>query len=282
MPGWSITAEPRACDVTELAARLRRAGCVFAEDEARILTDAAICDGVLDADLLETLVRRRELGEPPEHIVGYVEFAGLRLSVGPGVFIPRQRSVFLASSTLDAVRDAGERPVVVEAYCGVAPIAAVIAAGVDARAPELIVVDHSPAALTHARRNLPAPARVERAALPGEMDVVLRRAGVLGSVDVMAAVAPYVPGTQRDLLPAEATDHEPADSHDGGPDGLDAVRGLIDGARRWCSVSGVMLLECHRDQAAAALPHAGDRGLDCRVRPSDDGQTAVLEVRAPQ
>ncbi|MBD0023365.1 SAM-dependent methyltransferase [Gordonia pseudamarae] len=223
------------------------------------------------------MVRRREKGEPPEHIVGYVKFADLRLSVGPGVFIPRRRSAFVADLVIDACHASVVRPVVVEAYCGAAPIGAVVASR--AESARLIAVDHSAVARRHARRNLPASARVVHGALPGAMTGVLAGEGVLGAVDVLGAVAPYVPSSRRDLLPAEALDHEPADSHDGGHDGLDAVRGLIAGTRRWCSADGVMLLECHRDQAGVARLYAQSHGLGCRVRHSHDGQTAVVEVR---
>ena len=75
----------------ELVARLRAAGCVFAEDEARILTEAA--DG--DAARLEELAAARVGGLPLEHLVGWAELDGRRWLVAPGVFVPRQRSELL-------------------------------------------------------------------------------------------------------------------------------------------------------------------------------------------
>ena len=235
-------------------------------------------DGVLDADLLETLVRRRELGEPPEHIVGYGSSPGPAVGRA-GVFIPRQRSVF-APSTLTRVRDAGEQPVVVEAYCGVAPIASVIAAGSmrgRRSRSSSITVRRRP----HARRNLPAAVRVERAALPGEMDgPAPRGCPRIGGRDGgrRALRTRHAAGSTA----AEATDHEPADSHDGGPDGLDAVRGADRRRPALVPVRGVMLLECHRDQATAALPHAADRGLDCRVRPVTTVRPQFLRSGVPR
>jgi release factor glutamine methyltransferase len=77
--------------VSELVARLRAAGCVFAEDEARILTEAA--DG--DAARLDELVAARIGGLPLEHLVGWAELDGRRWLVVPGVFVPRQRSELL-------------------------------------------------------------------------------------------------------------------------------------------------------------------------------------------
>ena len=67
-------------DLDELVTRLRAAGCVFAEEEAQILRRHAA-----DDEELARWADRRVAGEPLEHVVGVVEFAGLELSVGPGV-----------------------------------------------------------------------------------------------------------------------------------------------------------------------------------------------------
>ncbi|RBO94433.1 release factor glutamine methyltransferase [Nocardia puris] len=84
----------------DVAARLRAAGCVFAEDEARLLTEAAGGSAVE----LERLVSQRVSGTPLEHLLGWAEFRGVRVAVGPGVFVPRQRSVFLVDEALALVR----------------------------------------------------------------------------------------------------------------------------------------------------------------------------------
>ena len=70
--------------------RLRAAGCVFAEDEARLLMSAAGTPAELDA-----MVSRRAAGEPLEQVIGWAEFCGLRITVAPGVFVPRRRTEFL-------------------------------------------------------------------------------------------------------------------------------------------------------------------------------------------
>ncbi|HRK46108.1 MAG TPA: hypothetical protein PK324_10820, partial [Nocardioides sp.] len=82
----------------ELVARLRAAGCVFAEEEAAQLVEAAG-----DPAELEALVRRRVAGEPLEPLVGWVDFCGLRLAVEPGVFVPRQRTALLVREVVTMV-----------------------------------------------------------------------------------------------------------------------------------------------------------------------------------
>ncbi|WP_324274145.1 hypothetical protein [Blastococcus brunescens] len=90
--------------------RLRAAGCVFAEDEARLL----VAEAGSRARLAE-LVRRRVAGEPLEHLLGWAEFGGLRVAVEPGVFVPRRRSELLVTEA--AVLAPGSA-VVVDLCCG--------------------------------------------------------------------------------------------------------------------------------------------------------------------
>ena len=73
-----------------IVSTLRAAGCVFAEDEARLLMSAARTPAELDA-----MVGQRVDGLPLEHVLGWAEFCGLRITVAPGVFVPRRRTEFL-------------------------------------------------------------------------------------------------------------------------------------------------------------------------------------------
>ena len=73
-----------------IASRLRAAGCVFAEDEARLLLSTARTPEELDA-----MVDQRVAGLPLEQVLGWAEFCGLRITLAPGVFVPRRRTEFL-------------------------------------------------------------------------------------------------------------------------------------------------------------------------------------------
>src|SRR4051794_15009224 len=72
---------------TELVDRLRAAGCVAPEEEARELL--ATTGG---GESLAGAIARRERGEPLAWITGSVEFCGRRLHVAPGVYVPRVQS----------------------------------------------------------------------------------------------------------------------------------------------------------------------------------------------
>ena len=135
-----------ADELDRLVRRLRAAGCVFAEEEAGLLAEAAT-----SAEELESLTARRAAGEPLEPLVGWVEFCGLRLAVAPGVFVPRQRTALLVDEVVALVRPGS---VVVDLGCGVGAIAAAVLARVPG--VEVYAVDVDPAAVACARRNLPA------------------------------------------------------------------------------------------------------------------------------
>src|SRR5919112_1157271 len=101
----SPSPRPRSAIVT----RLRAAGCVFAEDAARLLISAARTPADLAA-----MVGRRAAGLPLEHVLGWAEFCGLRIAVDPGVFVPRRRTEALVR---EAVRLARPGAVAVDLCC---------------------------------------------------------------------------------------------------------------------------------------------------------------------
>ncbi|HTY73093.1 MAG TPA: putative protein N(5)-glutamine methyltransferase [Actinomycetes bacterium] len=252
-----------ALGVAAVTLRLRAAGCVFAEEEAELLVAAGT-----DPARLETLVERRELGAPLEHVLGWGLFAGRRVLVEPGVFVPRRRTELLARTAASAAAAVvGHRPVVVDLCCGSGAIGAVVADSVGDL--ELHAVDADPLAVGCARRNLPDDAVVAvgdlYAGLPGDL---------AGRVDVLAANAPYVPTGELDLMPAEARLHEPGLALDGGPDGLDVHRRIALDAPRWLAPAGRLLIEVGEDQLTATRRILGEAGLRVRVL-----RSAALDAR---
>lgn len=257
----------------QLVERLRAAGCVFAEDEAALLVEAVA--GHPDADTeLERLVVRRVSGEPLEQVLGWAEFAGRRVLLEPGVFVPRRRTELLAAEAgrlALAAADGAHVPVVVDLCCGAGAIGAAI---VDAAGPvDLVATDVDPAAVRAARRNLePLGARVVEGdlfdALPAEFQ---RR------VDVLAVNAPYVPTAEIAMMPPEARDHEAIVALDGGADGLDVHRRVVASARDWLAPGGSLLIEASRRQAPTTLALMTAAGLDARVVRDDEiGGTVVI------
>lgn len=257
-----------------VAARLRAAGCVFAEEEARLLMAAAATQSELAG-----LVGRRAAGLPLEHVLGWAEFCGLRITVGPGVFVPRRRTEFLVRQAVDLAGPG--QPVILDLCCGSGAIGAAVAAGLRRRghAPaELHAADIDPAAVACARRNLAAAGgQVYLGDLFEPLPATLR-----GRVTILAANVPYVPVGQIGLLPAESREHEPAIALDGGADGLDILRRVSAAAPAWLAPGGYLLSEVSDRQAAAAARVFGSNGLAPRVASSDElGATVVTGHHPP-
>ena len=243
-----------------MVGRLRAAGCVFAEEEAALLREAAP-----PGPALQALVDRRVAGEPLEQVLGWVAFAGLRVPVRPRVFVPRRRTELLAEQAVAACPPDG---VVVELCCGVAAISLVVLTahpGV-----ELHAADVDPVAVECARANLAGRATVHTgdlyAALPAEL---------AGRVDVLVANAPYVPTASIALMPAEAREHEPTTALDGGGDGLSVLRRVVVGASPWLAPGGSLLVECSERQTGPLADLAAASRLRPEVR-RDAGRAAVV------
>ena len=248
--------------VEEVVRRLRAAGCVFAEDEAALLVEAAAGE----APVLARLAAAREAGAPLEHLLGWVAFGGRRVAVGPGVFVPRVRTELLAEQALVLVTPGA---VAVELCCGVAAVAAVLQA--DGRVGELYAADIDPAAVGYARRNVTEPGVV----LVGDLYDPLP-SGLRGRVDLLVANAPYVPTGAIALMPREARDHEPLVALDGGADGVDVQRRIITGSPAWLRPGGSLLIETGREQAVITAGEMRAAGLTATVVTDDERDATVV------
>ncbi|MFG2098459.1 putative protein N(5)-glutamine methyltransferase [Streptomyces sp. NPDC048612] len=248
---------------------LRAAGCVFAEDEAELLLSTA-----RTADELAAMVERRVIGLPLEQVVGWAEFCGLRVTVDPGVFVPRRRTEFLVGQAVGLGRRAADRtgrpPVAVDLCCGSGAVGAVLAAALDP--VELYAADIEPAAVRCARRNVtPAGGEVHEGDLFDALPTGLR-----GRIDVLVANVPYVPSEEVGLLPPEAREYEPLVALDGGADGLDVLRRVTAAAPRWLAPGGHLLVETSERQAQRAVEAFAREGLLPRVAESEELYATVI------
>ncbi|MEV0972207.1 putative protein N(5)-glutamine methyltransferase [Microtetraspora glauca] len=262
-----MSALPPLHSLSVIVTTLRAAGCVFAEDEARLLVSTARTPADLAA-----MVDRRVAGLPLEHVLGWADFCGLRIAVDPGVFVPRPRTEFLIRQAAALARPGA---VVVDLCCGSGAMGAALVATLD-RA-ELHAVDIDPAAVRCARGNLAATGgHVYEGDLYAPLPVTLR-----GRVDILVASAPYVPTDAIGLLPPEARVHEPRVALDGGADGLDVVRRVIAEAPLWLAPDGCLLVETSERQAARTVEAVTRAGLIPRVAGSDElDATAVIGTRS--
>ncbi len=253
----------RARSDQRLVERLRRAGCVAAEEEASELEVSAGGDQVL----LEHLVQRRVGGEPLAWVTGSILFAGHRILVRPGVYVPRAQSELLVTrALLKLPRDGcavdlctGSGAVAV-ALARARPLASVVGTELD------------PAACACAREN-------GVTVYSGDLTEPLP-AELVGRVDLVTAVAPYVPTAALGLLPRDSRDHEPLTALDGGPDGIGVLTRVIVQAAGLLRGGGWLLVELGGDEAdrVAGLLHSqGYRHVQTSC--DEDGDVRCLEAQ---
>jgi release factor glutamine methyltransferase len=271
--------------MSDLVGRLREAGCVFAESEAAILTEAAANAGQSDpanadaradadpdhAEALERLVARRIAGEPLEHVVGWAEFAGMRIPVAPGVFVPRRRTELVARVVARLAPASGT---VVDLCCGAGPISVALATW--RKDLTVVAADIDPVAVDLALRAL---APLGGTAVVSDMDENLPP-GLAGAVDVVASCPPYVPSDQIALMPHEAREYEPTVALDGGADGARMQSRVFAAAVRLLAPGGRCVVETSEHGADATLAAARAVGLAAVVEEDEEvGAVVVIATR---
>jgi release factor glutamine methyltransferase len=253
-------------------ARLRAAGCVYAEREAALI-EAAFSD----PRRRRSAVARRCAGEPLEYVVGAAEFAGVSVEIGAPAFIPRARAVDLvvALERLHHPQQVDGSPadpvVALDLGCGCGAIAAALRHRYPAW--EIHASDIDRGALTFARRNASTFGFLVHEgdwfdALPDDLR---------GRLGVVVAHLPYVPTAEIAHLPRDFRDAEPLTTVDGGPDGLDPWREVAALSRAWIAPDGIVLTQVSPDQVAVATEIAHDHGLAAETIAFDE--SAVLVVR---
>ena len=260
-----------------IAERLRAAGCVFAEEEARLLLAA-----VSGPDRIASAVERRVAGYPLEHILGWAEFCGLRIELDAGVFVPRRRTglvvneaaALLSADPMWERRDGSEPDIVVDLCSGSGAVGAAVASRIAGL--ELHAADIDPAAVACARRNI---GRMGGEVHRGDLFEALPHT-IKGRIRVLAVNAPYVPTSAIDSMPHEARDHEPVWSLDGGPDGLDFHRRVAAEANEWLLLGGNLIVETSERQAAGTASILAGAGFTVRTVRSGDLDGTVVVGRA--
>lgn len=196
------------------------------------------------------LIAIREQAVPVAYLTGAREFMGIPFAVAAGVLIPRPETEILVEWALAWLRD---RPAatVVDVGTGSGAIAVSLASLVlPGWQGTILAVDVSPIALEIARQN------VDRHDLSGRIE--LTQGSLLTwrmqPVDLILANLPYLRPDQIDgnhMLTAE-----PRLALDGGADGLDLIRALLDDAPRLLAPGGAIGLEIDPDQSDAVFGHA--------------------------
>ena len=213
--------------------------------QARIVIGAEMSEA--DASTLASLVVRRALREPLQHITGRAAFRNLDLQVGPGVFVPRPETEQVAQLAIDALAAAGEpEPIGVDLGTGSGAIALALATEVPHA--RVWAVEKSPEAFVWTRRNVAEVAAPNLELVFGDLADALPELD--GRVAVVVSNPPYVPLRDMPRDP-EVRLHDPERALYGGVDGLDVVRVLSRRALALLRPGGALVIEHGEEQSAA-------------------------------
>ncbi len=211
------------------------------------------------APLRET-VKRRGTREPLQHILGTAEFHGRTFGCDQRALIPRPETEQVVELALE-ISKAYPAAKILDLGTGSGVIALTLA--LELPTAEIQATDLWPDALAlasdnAARHNLADRVRFTQVDLLPTGDTVF---------DLIVANLPYIPTAEIATLSAEVR-HDPASALDGGADGLDLIRRLIEAAPAHLSPGGALLLEIGAGQANAVNTLLTARKFrDISVRP---------------
>lgn len=220
-----------------------------------------------DNKQLAEMIERRSAGEPIQQIVGWAMFAGKRVAIAPGVFVPRRRTELLF---LQAAKYTERGDVVLDMCCGAGAISMALATV--KRNIELHCTDIDPVAIECAEKNLEGTGAMTYVGDMFEpLPVVLR-----GRINVLVANVPYVPTAKIEQMPAEARKYEARAALDGGEDGLDFQRKLVEETPGWIKRSGCVIFETSESQAESSMELCREQELKPELVTDDELESHVV------
>lgn len=299
MPGASPPAEPKGSVswralLRETRARLARAGVESPAADARhIIGSAAGAEeaglvSVLDRPAaaravarLDAMVAARSQGRPLQYVLGRWGFRTLDLLVDHRVMIPRPETESVAGWAIAEIASRSQASGAIAVDLGTGSGAIALSVAVECPRARVHASDVSPEALSVARANLAGAGRAAaRVTLhQGDWFNALPE-DLRGRVDVMVSNPPYV--ADGDELPPVVADWEPRLALRAGPDGLDAVVRVIDGAAAWLRPGGALVVEMAPHQTGPMAERARRAGFTpVRVKQDLAGRDRAVIAHRP-
>ena len=218
-----------------------------------------------EAQQLAGIVAQRLERIPLAYIIGYREFYGINVVVTPDVLIPRPETEGMVEHTLFMALMGMETRELTIADVGTGSGAIAVNLAIHLPAARIYAVDISEPALDVAAYNIRGHAVHDRVRL-GHGDLL---EPLPEPVDLIVANLPYIPTERIPALQPEVQ-QEPQLALDGGPDGLDLVRRLLQQAPDKLNSPGIILLELDPEQFPAAEALALQQFPDAEITAEQD------------
>lgn len=221
-------------------------------------------DRPLDSSELAAMhaaIERRVAGEPLQYVTGETAFRHIVVNCKSGVLIPRPETELLVEEVLNHLSaDHNRYPaLVLEVGCGTGCVACSLAH--ERSKTHVLTTDISPNAVALARLNRD---RLGLTALVDILECDLASAvdpRLMGHFDALVSNPPYIPSEVVEELPYEVSGFEPHLALDGGADGLDIYRRLLELAQRALLPGGVFAVELFETTLEAAAQLAREQGI---------------------
>jgi len=281
-------------------------------DATRRLTDAGSPSARLDAEVLlghvtgrerswllahpeapvespgsfEAAVLRRAGGEPVAYIRGFKDWHSLRIRTDPRALIPRPETELLADATVAEIEvrlARAEGPIAAwEVATGSGAVAVVLARrfghAIGSGRLGLSATDVSPEALALAAENLADHGVADFVTL-ALADLLAPAGDAFPRPDVVVANLPYVASAEV-VARRGSLGHEPRVALDGGPDGLDLLRRLLEQAAGCVAPGATLLLELGVGQVEVVTTLA-PTSASVSVVPDLAGLDRVVRIEMP-
>ena len=195
------------------------------------------------------LLDRRAAGEPPQYIAGEQEFMGIKFMVDSRVLIPRQDTEVLVENVIAYTSTKRGSLKILDLCTGSGAIAVSLA--VKNANLKITASDISEDALDVATSNAANVDVLKRIDFKQSDLLNGFKTGFRGDkFDIIVSNPPYIKSSVIPTLQREIYEHEPMMALDGGEDGLEYYRKIIEDAPKYLKKDGVLFLEIGYDQAA--------------------------------
>ena len=226
----------------------------------------------------EQYVTRREAHEPVSRILGSRGFWTVDVLVRPNVLDPRPDTETLIETALSFVENTPNAPLkILELGSGSGAIACALLS--ELPKAEAIVVDLSPHACQASKTNL------ARCGLSNRAFVLQARwyEAIEAQFDLIISNPPYIASSKLNTLAASVRLYDPLLALDGGEDGLDCYRAIIQDLPRVLKSRGLVIFELGYGQSAEVKHMLKAMNLEVEKIARDlAGHERALAARAPQ
>lgn len=198
---------------------------------------------------------------PIQYIAGVTPWRHFSLKVSPAVLIPRPETEYLIDLAVEAVKNSPTPDLAAGDWVDLGTGSGAIALGLAEIFPAATIhsVDCSAEALAIAQKNAQQLGLAQRIQFyQGSWWEPLD--ALKGQVSGMVSNPPYIPSSLVQQLQPEVRNHEPLLALDGGADGLDCIRHLIETSPHYLRAGGVWLIEMMTGQADTVAQLLHDRG----------------------